>query len=74
MIIEQIVNVPPSHRLVIDVPREVPAGSVILTFTPKEAAAQERKKTRVFGYAKGKGEYWMAEDFDAPLDDFKDYM
>jgi hypothetical protein len=19
------------------------------------------------------GEYWMAEDFDAPLDDFKDY-
>jgi hypothetical protein len=74
MIIEQTVNVPPSHRLVIDVPHEVPAGSVVLTFTPKEAAGQEWKKARVFGYAKGKGEYWMAEDFDAPLEDFKDYM
>jgi hypothetical protein len=74
MIIEQIVNVPPSHRLVIDVPHEVPAGSVILTFTPKETAGQEREKARVFGCARGKGEYWMAEDFDAPLDDFKDYM
>jgi hypothetical protein len=74
MIIEQIVNVPPSHRLVIDVPHEVPAGSVVLTFTPKEVAGQEWKKVRVFGYAKGKGEYWMAEDFDAPLEDFKDYM
>ncbi|MDR1118562.1 MAG: DUF2281 domain-containing protein [Bifidobacteriaceae bacterium] len=21
-----------------------------------------------------KGRMWMAEDFDAPLDDFKDYM
>jgi hypothetical protein len=73
MSIEQIVNVPPSHRLVIDVPHEVPAGSVVLTFTSKEASAQEREKTRVFGCAKGEGEYWMAEDFDAPLDDFKDY-
>jgi hypothetical protein len=69
MIIEQIVNVPPSHRLLIDVPHEVPAGSVILTFTPKEADEQERKKARVFGYARDKGEYWMAEDFDAPPDD-----
>ncbi|MDR1250113.1 MAG: DUF2281 domain-containing protein [Treponema sp.] len=73
MSVEQIVNVPPSHRLVIEVPHEVPAGSVVLTFTSKEASTQERKKTRVFGYARGKGEYWMAEDFDAPLDDFKDY-
>jgi hypothetical protein len=74
MIIEQIVNVPPSHRLLIDVPHEIPAGSVTLTFTPKETDEQERRKARVFGYARDKGEYWMAEDFDAPLDDFKDYM
>ncbi|MDR0720328.1 MAG: DUF2281 domain-containing protein [Treponema sp.] len=72
--ITQIVDIPSSRRLVIDVPREVPAGLTILTFTPKEAAEQERKKERVFGYAKGKGEYWMAEDFNMPLDDFKDYM
>jgi hypothetical protein len=74
MSIEQIVDVPSSHRLVIDVPHEVPAGPVVLTFMPKEETEQKRKKARVFGYAKGKGEYWMAEDFDAPLDDFKDYI
>jgi hypothetical protein len=74
MTIERIVDVPASHRLVIDVPREVPAGPVILTFTPKETVEPKRKKTRVFGFAKGKGGYWMAEDFDMPLDDFRDYM
>jgi hypothetical protein len=74
MIVEQIVEVPPSHRLVIDVPHEVPAGPVVLTFMSKEAATQKWKKERIFGYARGKGEYWMAEDFNMPLDDFKDYM
>ncbi|NOQ34696.1 MAG: DUF2281 domain-containing protein [Methylococcaceae bacterium] len=29
-------------------------------------------KKRTFGSAKGK--YKLSEDFDAPLDDFKDYM
>jgi hypothetical protein len=71
MSITQTVEVPASHRLTIDVPPEVPAGQVILTFTPK-AAVLERKKQREFGCVKG--DYWMADDFDAPLDDFKDYM
>jgi hypothetical protein len=34
MTIEQTVEIPADHRLVIDVPREVPAGTAILTFTP----------------------------------------
>ena len=34
MTITQTVEIPASHRLTIDVPREVPAGPVILTFTP----------------------------------------
>jgi hypothetical protein len=34
MIIEQIVEIPASRRLTIDVPREVPTGPVLLTFTP----------------------------------------
>jgi hypothetical protein len=38
MNITQTVEVPASHRLTIDVPSEVPAGPVILTFTPKTAA------------------------------------
>jgi hypothetical protein len=42
MSITQTVDVPASHRLTIDVPREVPTGPVILTFTPQPAADEER--------------------------------
>jgi len=35
MSITQTVEVPASRRLTIDVPREIPVGPVILTFTPK---------------------------------------
>jgi len=71
MTITQTVEIPASHRLTIDVPREVPAGTgtVTLTFAPAET---ERIKERGFGCAKG--QFHMAEDFDAPLEDFKDYM
>ena len=34
MSITQTVDVPDNHRLLIDVPCEIPAGPVILTFTP----------------------------------------
>ena len=71
MSITQTVEVPASHRLTIDVPLEIPAGLVVLTFTP-QTTVQEPKKEREFGCAKG--EFWMADDFDAPLEDFKDYM
>ncbi|GHV36758.1 hypothetical protein AGMMS49546_02740 [Spirochaetia bacterium] len=35
MTLEQTVEIPASRRLVIDVPREIPAGRVVLTFTPE---------------------------------------
>jgi hypothetical protein len=41
MTVTQTVEVPANHRLTIDVPREVPSGAVILTFTPKAAAADD---------------------------------
>jgi hypothetical protein len=69
MTVTQTVDIPASHRLTIDVPREVPAGRTVLAFTPAET---EQKKTPVFGCAKG--QFRMADDFDAPLEDFKDYM
>ena len=34
MTITQTVDIPASHRLTIDVPREVPEGPTVLTFTP----------------------------------------
>jgi len=41
MTVTQTVEIPASHKLVIDVPSEVPAGQAVLTFTP----AQTRKPT-----------------------------
>jgi hypothetical protein len=41
MTVTQTVEIPASHRLTIDVPREVPVGPVILTFTPKASAADD---------------------------------
>jgi hypothetical protein len=41
MTVTQTVEIPASHRLTIDVPSEVPAGAVILTFTPKTDAADD---------------------------------
>jgi len=70
MSVTQTVEIPVNHRLIIDVPPEVPAGSVILTFTPNEAPKSGKRG----GYGSVKGDYWMADDFNAPLDDFKDYM
>ena len=70
MTIEQIIEVPPNHRVIIDVPLEVPAGRVILTFTP-EIVPKSGKRG---GFGCAKGEFIMADDFDEPLEDFKNYM
>jgi len=39
---------------------------------PLDTPKGEAPKERVFGCSKGR--YRMADDFDAPLEDFKDYM
>ena len=39
MTITQTVEIPVSHRLTIDVPREIPTGSAILAFTPTKKSA-----------------------------------
>jgi hypothetical protein len=38
MTIEQTVDIPASHRLTIEIPREVPSGRAILAITPAQAA------------------------------------
>ena len=70
MSITQTIEIPASRRITLDVPPQIPTGQVILTFTPK-APEQDHKKERERGCVKG--DYWMAEDFDAPLEDLKDY-
>jgi hypothetical protein len=45
MTIEQTVEIPANHRLYIDVPREVPVGKTILTFTPVSLAGLTQPQT-----------------------------
>jgi len=37
MSVMQTVEVPANHRLIVDIPREIPTGPVVLTFTPTTA-------------------------------------
>jgi len=46
MIVEQTVEIPPDYRLTIDVPREVPLGKVVLTFTPASTIVQTAASSR----------------------------
>ena len=70
MTITQTIEIPVDRRITLEVPPQIPPGQVIITFTPK-TALHEQKKEREFGCAKG--QFWMADDFDAPLEDFSDY-
>ena len=67
MSITQTLEIPADRRIIIDVPREIPTRSVILTFTP---VREEQKKVPVFGCAKG--QFWMADDFNEPLNVYFD--
>ena len=46
MVIEQTIEVPVSHRLVIDVPPEIPAGPVILAFRPATIQKSDKAKQK----------------------------
>ena len=45
MTIEQIVEIPANHRLIIEVPNEIPSGRAIIAFTP----APERRSDNTDG-------------------------
>jgi len=53
MVIEQTIEIPPNHRLFLNVPPEVPAGKTIITFTTISAvsvdnsARSEELKTKL---------------------------
>jgi hypothetical protein len=46
--------------------------NMLKTAEKTKTCSARRKKTPVLGCAKGK--MWFADDSDAPLDDFKEYM
>jgi hypothetical protein len=45
MTIEQTVEIPADHRLVVNVPPEIPVGKAILAFTPAGEAKPRRRLT-----------------------------
>jgi len=45
MAITQTVEVPADRRITLEVPREVPTGQVILTFTPAQPSAKAMEKS-----------------------------
>lgn len=73
-IVKEIV-VPDDRNVNIQLPADVPVGKAVVTVTvePKtESPKRPNRLSEVCGLEKGK--VWMADDFDAPLEDFKDYM
>jgi len=59
----------------IDLPKDYPTGkaTVTLTVEPKvEAAQADNRMAELCG--KYEGQIWTSDDFDAPLDDFAEYM
>ena len=64
MAITQTVDIPASHRLTIDVPREVPEGRVILTFTP---AAEQAASSGMEAAASSDDDDWFENGGECPL-------
>lgn len=52
-------------------PEELKTGKVKVVATLEAVETPDRKVPFKVGCLKG---FWMAPDFDAPLEDFKDYM
>jgi len=52
------------------------SGVASNTIIPSNPAAQPPKPKMTMEEAMGcmRGQFWMADDFDAPLEDFKEYM
>jgi hypothetical protein len=55
MTVKQTVDIPPSRRLTIDVPREIPAGRTIVAFTPAKAVSTDSWRS-LYGICKDSGD------------------
>jgi hypothetical protein len=66
------------RRLTLDLelPPDCPTGpaTVTLNLTPKVISPERAKNKMDELRGKYRGQIWMAEDFDAPLEDFAEHM
>ncbi len=79
-IVKKIV-IPPDHKINLDLefPPESITGEVEMTIIIKPkgpALGKDGKPLNRMAELRGiyKGQVWMSDDFDAPLEDFKEYM
>lgn len=73
-VVKQIV-IPDNRHINIELPPTVPVGEATVTLTIEPKDCGEKRINRLGElFGQGKGEIWMADDFDAPLEDFKEYM
>ena len=75
-VLNRTVVIAADHRLSLEVelPPECPTGEfeVTLTFRPSGVPPRRNRIAEMRGvYA---GQIWVSDDFDAPLDDFREYM
>jgi len=72
------VHINNDRRLTLDLelPPDCPTGPAIITLNlaPKTISAEQSKNKMDELRNKYRGQIWMAEDFDAPLEDFAEYM
>ena len=61
-------------RLELDVPANFPEGEAEVTVELKPVAGAEPENRAREIYGTGKSKSWMSEDFDAPLEDFAEYI
>jgi hypothetical protein len=70
------VLITPDRRvnLALDLPPDCPLGAatVTVTFQPKLSPGRAANLASEI-YGQGRGQVWMAEDFDAPLEGFAEY-
>jgi hypothetical protein len=61
-------------NLNINLPEDCPTGKALVTVTiePEKTKVPVNRAAEVFGL--GKGQVWMSDDFDGPLEDFAEYM
>jgi hypothetical protein len=74
-LVKKHIVIPDNRRIDIELPPDTPVGEAIITVTVEPGKSGEKRMNRLGElYGSGRGESWMADDFDAPLDDFKEYM
>lgn len=68
--------IPADRKIILELPADFPAGQAKITVVVESNTQQESKSVHNIAslFGKGKGKVWMADDFDAPLEDFEDYM